>query len=34
VRLFAFQGETDTVKKLARFWKNLDPESHEPDRWL
>jgi hypothetical protein len=34
IRILDFHGQTGKVKELARYWKELDPENAEIDRWL
>jgi hypothetical protein len=34
IRILSFQGETEKVKAVARYWKELDPDSKDADRWL
>ena len=31
--LVNFHGETEKVKAAARYWKELDPDSKDADRW-
>ncbi len=34
IRLLEFHGEKERVVEMAEYWKELDPENAEPDRWL
>ncbi len=34
IHILDFHGQTSKVKELARYWKKLDPENGEIDRWL
>jgi hypothetical protein len=34
VRMLEFQGNEEMRKALAKYWKELDPDNPEVDRWL
>jgi hypothetical protein len=34
IRILSFHGDTERVKAVARYWKELDPDSKDADRWL
>lgn len=34
IQIADFHRETDLVEKMARYWKDLDPDNPEVDRWL
>jgi hypothetical protein len=34
IRILDYHGQTEMVKKLAKYWKELDPSSREMDPWL
>jgi hypothetical protein len=34
IRMLSFHGDAEGVRAVARYWKELDPESKDADRWL
>jgi hypothetical protein len=34
VRILAFHGQDELARKTAQYWRELDPDNPEIDRWL